>query len=423
MTTTLTALLAGTLLSCTTFGVYADDERRPTTGNPAISQGGSGNNASGSGDRDHGFHGERWQDHVSREPMWFIDLFSGVRTPSRNPNGHLTGSVNWWARENGVDELIRRIQFGYDQGARWFMINRPMGTPGNTHVPGASWLTMDERKRDELPEKLTDALLDVFDEPVHVVWFVGSDMRDPRDFAGWNEARSNEYYGVGESNNWRELVSSRVTIGGWLSTGASGLAIDHSAMPNERGHYIELFQQLSGAPFNLRIMGESYPTIYEGSRQTLDSNRSPLFDEEAIRAMPWVSAVDHIESRWPSHIPTDAFPVDTDETRLYAWFFNTSQIGTESQRIAAIHRHMDMGLIPITGDAVMFREALLRYRTESNSSEYRAPNNSDDGQKSRIVIRSSSARRSAAGSNATERTSVPDQELPERYQNSGTGIR
>lgn len=438
MNMTLTTLLASTLVSCATFGVSAEDGRRPTTSNGTITRGngnasgGNNNDSSGPGDRSHGFHGERWQDNVPRTPMWLIQAFTGERNSPVHPEGNERGITNWWRGDRAVDQLISRIEIGYDYGARWFFVNRPMGTNGYTHVPAASWLTLEDDKREDLPQKLTDALLDHFDEPVHIVWFIGSEMSDPRDFSGWSQSRDQEFYGIGEDDNWQELISSRVTLGGWISTGASGVGIDACSKPDEREHFIRLFESLNGFPFHLNVYGEAYPYKETNGAPIRDHRGSPILCEESITKMPWIGATSYFENVWSIDSPGESFPVDEYETRMFIWFDQSPlRFGNENQRRVIVNKYMDLGLIPITFDPVMFSEALERLgsgmSSDQGSNESTSRSNGDSsaggnsGSSNRVIIRPSSVRRSAA--NSAPRTSVPDQELPDRYQHKGKGIR
>lgn len=404
-----TVLAVCTMASCVTL-VSADDTTRPNSGgNSGLSDG-----RSGDGPRDHGFEGERWQDRVPREPMWFINAGPGVRNSSVHPEDNARGLAVWWRGDHAVDNLVQRIQTGYGYGARWFFINRPMGTPGNTHVPGASWLTMDQNKRDNLPNELTQALLDEFDEPVHVVWFVGSDMSDPREYSGWTQGRDSLYYQIGQGDNWEQLIGSRVTLGGWISTGASGIAIDHSSPLGEREHFIRLFEQLNQFPFNLAIYGEAYPLVYENGRIARDDDRAPLLDQEAIRSMPWIATDAYIEGQWTVSVETETFALDENDTRMFVWFSRTSLIyGGENQRKNLVHTYMDRNLIPITSDPVMFREALDRLRQSESANSYAPPGSGSHRNSTRTY--QERGQRSTPG--------VPSQELPERYKPQAKGIR
>lgn len=438
MTSALSTLLACSMLSCATVGVFADDGR-PTTGQTGPltrSNGNSGNNNSNNnddgsfGERDHGFHGDRWQDRVPRTPMWQIHTFTGVRDSPVHPEGNSRGIATWWRGEHAVDELLARIQQGYDYGARWFFINRPMGTPGYTHVPGASWLTLEDEKREALPERLADALLDHFADPVHIVWFIGSDMTDPRNFEGWTGNERINYYGLGENDTWEELIGTRMTIGGWLSTGASGLVIDHSCSDRERDHYIRLAQALGQFPFNLNIYGEAFPVEWtDDGRKRRDANNSLILHDESITSMPWIGSDRYFDVAWPEETRSSNFPVDTDNTRLFIWLDRSAlNYGNEDTRRDLVNEYMDLGLIPITNDRVMFTEALNRLGDgNSASSASTARDNSGGNSNSSSNRRAPIIRRStvngARRSMPTNTNSVPEQELPERYQKSGTGVR
>tara|TARA_R110000744_G_scaffold40399_4_gene91667 strand:- start:3507 stop:4754 length:1248 start_codon:yes stop_codon:yes gene_type:complete len=310
------------------------------------------------------WHGDRWQDRVPREPMWMISAGNGERSTSFHPEDNPIGLARWWRGENAVDNLLGRIRIGYNAGARWFFINRPMGTLLSGHVPAASWLTIDDQKREELPRLLTDALLDEFEDQVNIVWFIGSDLRDPRDNLGWSQSRGDQYFQIGQSDNWKQLISTRTTLGGWISTGASGIAIDHSAPTNEREHFINLFKQLNQPPFNLAIYGEGYPIEGAvGGGMARGSDGAPYFNQHAIDSMAWIATDSNIEYHWPiNQNDFDAFPLDEDDTRLFVWITDDYDEFPESYRIELMHKYMDRGLIPMTGDKVMFQTAVNRLR-------------------------------------------------------------
>ena len=422
----LSVLMACTMISCVTL-VSVDDAKRPTTGDTFPLSRGNGSSGSGNGSddaqdddvvgsRDHGFGGDRWQDRVPREPMWFINAGSGLRNSNVYPEDNARGFSNWWRGDGAVGELINRIGQGYDLGARWFFVNRPMGTPGNTYVPGASWLTLDDTKRDELPELLTQALLDEFDEPVHVVWFVGSDMSDPRSYPGWTPGRADEFYQLGREGSWEELIGSRVTLGGWISTGASGIGVDNSSPMHKRAHYRRLFEKLGGFPFHLNIYGEAYPLEFGADGRTVrDANGTPVLDQEYIEAMPWIGATSYFVDRWPAFVESDSFPLNTETTRMFIWFDQRlARYGDEDERRALVNQYMDRGLIPITADRVMFQEALARMRPLESSSSGNSPRPGSGLNKSttiRVYKRGQSSR-----------TTVPDEQLPERYCPRGRGV-
>lgn len=332
---------------------------------------GSGSNSDSGGDAggsaagtaaDVAPHGPRvsnWTDFVPREPMWFINAGSGTRRSSFHPEDNSRGLNTWWRGPNAVPNLVNKIEEGYQVGARWFFINRPMGTDGGSHVPAASWLTIDADKREAITDKLNDVLLDRFDEPVHIVWFIGSDMSDPRSIRGWTQNQDHANYQLGETENWKQVVSARSTIGGWLSTGASGLAIDHSATSAEREHFTDMFHQMIRPPFGMMMMAEPFPMVPRpngGPERHADGTR--VLANDAMEQMPFVATESFINEFWPTTFGPGQQSVDPESTRAYVWMsYATIRYGSPEQRKDRIRGWLERGLIPITMDAVMFREA------------------------------------------------------------------
>lgn len=391
-------LTACTLISCVTLIAVDEDTKRPGRGNSSpfsVANGSNGGGSpghngsggddtggadSGSGSNDYGLIGDRWQDRVPREPMWYIPCGGLVYDNPVHPEDNYRGYAHWWRGEGAVERFIGRIQTGYDVGARWFFINRPMGAPRTTHVPGASWLTLDHDRRDDIPKLLTDALLDRFDEPVHVVWFIGSEMSDPRSFPGWTPGRTDDFYAVGADENWHQLISSRVTLGGWISTGASGIAIDDSSPLAEREHFMRLFESFNGFPFHLMIYGETYPLDFESDGRYLRGGfGKPTFDQHAIETMPWIATTNFLDLNWPLDSQSDVFPVDPDKTRMFVWLEHSNlRYGSDSDRVQLVNAYMDRNQIPITNDPLMFTEAINRLRSSHSSA--RAPGGGSDQQ-------------------------------------------
>jgi len=302
----------------------------------------------------------RWYHSVPREPMWKIDCFTGNRD-SENPNA----LVNWWRDDNpdAVTNFIDRIKVGYSYGARRFFVNRPMGTNGRTHVPASSWLTIPPEKRSELTDALIDLVLEEGLEPIHMFWFIGSELVEPRSLEGWTV--SNETYLLGSAGSWEEQVASRNILGGWLSTGASGLFIDASSPSGEREHFRFLSRQLLQDPFGIIIGGEAYPYALDEDGVTIRENGAPLLSVDDIEAMSWVASTDYIRhpSRWPEGRKNATWPVDPETTRLYAWFnHRASWYGeTEDETIKYVESIIEDGLIPISNDPTIFKYALGRY--------------------------------------------------------------
>jgi len=359
------------MISCVSFGII-DDTQSPSTGDHSPLSGSrpGGSDRSGGGSMDHGLDGDRWQDRVPREPMWFINPGPGETNQQVHPEFNARGYAVWWRRDDAVAELIRRIHNGYDVGARWFFINRPMGsTQAVTNLPGASWLTLEDEKRTQLPMQLTDALLDEFNEPVHIVWYVGSDMSDPRSYPGWTPQTSDQFYKLGQHDTWAHLIGTRTTLGGWISTGASGLGLDSVSPPDERELFIELFEQLNNSPFRFNLYGEALPLIFDQHGPLRDQYGARILDQDAIVRMPWMATSAFMDERWPLGTASEAFPLNTDTTRVFVWLEkSTMRYGNEDQRIDLINQYVDRGLIPITYDPVMFRQALNRLNPSRSSA-------------------------------------------------------
>lgn len=302
----------------------------------------------------------RWYHSVPREPMWKIDTFTGIRDDT-NPGA----LVSWWRDDNpqAVEHMLARIRVGYALGARRFFVNRPMGTNGRTHVPAASWLTIDTKKRAELTEALIALNLDGTLEPIHMFWFIGSELTDPRSLEGWTS--SNDTFLLGETDTWEHLIASRNILGGWLSTGASGLFIDASTPPEERRHFRFISRQLLQSPFEMIVGGEAYPYALDEDGVTIRENGAPVLSTEDIEAMSWVATTDYIRhpARWPVGRTNSTWPVNPETTRMFAWFDHRADYygNNEDERRKYASSIIEDGLIPITNDPTIFRFALDHY--------------------------------------------------------------
>ena len=302
----------------------------------------------------------RWYHSVPREPMWLISAGNGTRSAD-DPNGLAT----WWHDDNpdAVQNFLEQIRNGYARGARRFFVNRPMGTNGATHVPAASWLTIPANKRSALVDALIDLNLSN-DEEFHIFWFIGSDLKDPRSIQGWTPGA--DTFLLGETDTWEHLIASRNIIGGWMSTGASGLVIDHSSPVDEREHFMFMSRQLLQSPFEMIVMGEAFPYAVDGRGETLrdPDNNSPLLDMNAVEGMGWVGTYSYIqhESRWPTGTTNATWPPNPENTRMFCWFNSTKDLGTDADKRGIIELTIRDGLIPITNDAGMFTHALEIYK-------------------------------------------------------------
>lgn len=303
---------------------------------------------------------EHWQQYVPREAMWLINPWSPVRDSSFYPEDNLSGIVNWWRGPDAVEHMLAKIDEGYQNGARWFMVNRPMGTLGYTHVPGGSWLSINAAKREQLVDRLNAALLDRYPEPVNMVWFIGSELKDPRSLYGWSPTHPEEYYRVGDHETWGQRVGTRSTLGGWISSGASGLAIDASAGTAESDHFITLFNQLLRPPFAVTLIGEMYPLRWRSPGNPYrNADGTPQIDFERLEKMPWLAMHLAFTERWPVQFAPGMKSLNPETTRVYVWMERATLYYGDPDARRALMRDLvlNRGVIPITYDPVMFRAA------------------------------------------------------------------
>lgn len=315
----------------------------------------------------------RWYHSVSREPMWLITAGNGTRSAD-DPNG----LASWWHDDNpdAVQNFLEQVRNGYARGARSFFVNRPMGTNGRTHVPASSWLTIPAGKRSALVDALIDLNLST-DEEFRFYWFIGSDLKDPRSIEGWSSSTPDaDTFLLGETDTWEHLIASRNIIGGWMSTGAAGLFIDHSSPADEREHFKFMSRQLLQSPFEMIVGGEAFPYAFDDNGSTIrdPNNNSPLLDMEAVEYMSWVGTYSYIQhsSRWPTGTTNATWPPNPENTRMFCWFNGTKDLGTDADKRGIIEQTIRDGLIPITGDAGMFTHAMEIYRL-MNEDQTKAP--------------------------------------------------
>tara|TARA_R110002096_G_scaffold173781_2_gene348186 strand:+ start:390289 stop:391215 length:927 start_codon:yes stop_codon:yes gene_type:complete len=277
---------------------------------------------------------------VDRQPMYLISLYTGIYT-----DGNPMGLVPQYNAPDGVDWLLDRIRVAYkEHGARRFFINRPMGCLPTGHVPGGSWLTTP--KRYELAEKLVALQLDELTD-IEVIFFVGTDTQDPRSNEGRPRESSEGFYSIGDTSTPERLTGTRATIGGWISTGASGLAFDHSATTEEYQQYLDLHGQLAGF---CEIIGEAYPL--SGG---FDLYGRRKINMEAVERMPYIATLTNIfDQGWLTGGPPIRF--DPETTQLYVWInLSSEQIGNGVMMARWLHAN---GLIAVSGNPELFMEAM-----------------------------------------------------------------
>jgi len=264
----------------------------------------------------------------SRRPLWFLKTFTALRSPT-NPYGlhHL------WNQEDpaaSVAWIRSEIVKGYNHGARKFFINRPMGTDGLSYVCAASWLTIEERKRNLMAAEFRELSAGSLGEPIEIVPFIGSWMRSADNINGWMPGDDDKGHLLGENT-----VDSQVTLNGWMSCGIKTLGIDHSAPLEKKAHFMEMHRSL--ARFGMGLIGEAFP------RGT--DNQS--LDEDAIRAMPWLateSFINHSSRKWITSY-------DPMTTRLFIW------VESSSTTVEKAREYLDRGFSLIVSEPAIFRMA------------------------------------------------------------------
>lgn len=289
---------------------------------------------------------DRWQDSFSREPLWFIQCSIGIKN-SGDPLER--GRAPWWYADDGVDRLVEKILQAREIGAKRFFCNRPGGDNG-PDVPnvGASWLTMDAKRRGELTDKLADLLADY--PEIEIYWHVGSDLADPREFTSGLAYREEGFYPLGDTSSADRINGTRATMGGWISTGADGLSLDYTAQPFKRDHMIRLAESMRNGPFRFAIIGEAIPCVRKGDEW--------VPDYPALDKMPWVTTMGNFERRFPK---TPTF--DREQTRIIGWFAGAgSDYGEPAERVHLVQDTMELGLIVATCDEVMFQAAMAKAR-------------------------------------------------------------
>ncbi|MEZ6164865.1 MAG: hypothetical protein R3B67_10560 [Phycisphaerales bacterium] len=135
MASAISTLLACSLVSCATISVNASDGKSTNTNGPITQGNGSGPNGSGQGvtavpDRIRTSLGTRRAGRSGYPvPMWAISCYTGQRNSPVEPAGNDRGIANWWRGDNAVDELINRIQQGYDYALAGSLSTDPWARP------------------------------------------------------------------------------------------------------------------------------------------------------------------------------------------------------------------------------------------------------------------------------------------------------
>lgn len=295
---------------------------------------------------------------MSREPIWYINLFGGQRNLTVHPEENYTGVRGEWRGPDAMDYLENELRRGYAMGARSFWVNRPMGTDGLSHPAAGAWLTIPEYKRGPMEERINNLILDEFDEPVKIYYYIGTYMEDPRSIRGWMPSNADEVYRFGD-DGYEAQVATRATLGGLMSAGAAGFAMDGSALTICRDHYMELADQLRRPPFNLEVIGEALPVVPDGHGGVIrDENGDFEVDEDSLERMAWVGTERYLDYRFKIR------KFDPDTTRVIR-MYERKEFYIDlnpAQRREMVRQHMLQGYIVLSWDDVIFQAAMDFYR-------------------------------------------------------------
>lgn len=300
---------------------------------------------------------------LSRDPMWIVTCFGGQRDLTNRPEENYSGVRGNWRGPEGLDWFTDEMRKGYAAGARRFFVNRPMGTDGVSHPSAAGWLTIPKEKRMAMEERINALILDEFDEPVEIYYYIGCYMEDPRSLRGRTTASAEGMFRLGDDDHWKQEVATRITLGGLMGVGATGFGIDGSAFPYAMQHYVELAEELRRPPFNIVLMGEAIPRIKHPITNSWWDNGNAIFDPDLLTRMPYVATSKYLRSRIKD------LKFDRETTRIYQWYEGARDFGrawndpVTERDLELIRREMDRGTIPMVADPILFAEA-LRYTRE-----------------------------------------------------------
>ncbi len=308
---------------------------------------------------------------MPREPMWLLNCFGGQRDLSIRPEENVSGVRGDWRGAEGVDWFIRELRLGYSLGARSFFVVRPMGTSGSSHVPASGWLSIPAEKRIALQERVNDLIMDEFQEPIRIYYFIGSYMTDARGLDGYSEKNLPDAFRLGDEG-FEAQHATRATLGGLMSAGAAGFGIDASAPLRTRYHYVEFAEQMRRPPFNMHVIGEALPVVPKGRGVARDAMGDFKTDDEALERMAWVGTALYMNYRFHHRI------FDPEKTRVFKWyaFREVFEHLSDTEKRQMIQWDFEHGMITICHDKVMFEEALRLYErreqaTEANDEKFR----------------------------------------------------
>lgn len=268
---------------------------------------------------------------IPREPMWYVSCHTGRRTAG-NPHALVPA---WNDPLACVDWLCHRYAEAVSAGAKFCLINRPMGGDGLSHVTAASWFTLNQAQQEALAYvqswagELAPAL----------VPFFGSMMRGKDQITGWRADIEREV----------ELLlapgplfqDSLATMAGWDSIGVKHFFIDNGAAGHKTTHFVGVADRLAEKGVMLGI--EAIPLTAVGR-----------VSEHLILRVPCLATDTFVQGN--ESLATSVF--DPETTRMYVWLNGPAwHYGTPDQRRALALDYCRRGWILVTNDPVMFAAA------------------------------------------------------------------
>lgn len=290
---------------------------------------------------------------VDRRPMYFIQTFGADRDSDHYPEENEGGVAEAFRGEGGVDWFLDEIREGYALGARRFFVNHPGGGTNFTDVTGAAWLTIPEEKRGRMTELIPDSILDEFEEEIEIMYFIGSTMRDPREFEGRIPGQSPDPTYTFYDETELAIDSLRITVGGLMAAGADAIALDAAARAPIRDQYVQFAHDMANSPFKLKVIGEAIPLVWPGD------GSEPRVHYGYARRMPWVATNSFIERNFPNH---RSVRVNLRQTELYVWVSNHQILPkSDDLKFRKGERWQSDGLIVITSEPQVFAGAMDAY--------------------------------------------------------------
>lgn len=321
--------------------------------------------------------------NTPKDPMYDIGMFSGTGgngiNPD-NPNGH----ANWWnvnpnriasdydrldsntglflfaeTVESAMRNLQERIQYGYDQGARSFFLNRPMGSNGTSHVSAASWETIEVNKRTQMAATLKQISQGRLGENVKINIFIGSGMYAGDDLRGWTGPNSGGGgFLLGDNSTAERKATSDIVLNGWINDAdVSGIIIDHASPENEREHFaglgIDLWQE-----FGVYLLIEALPRDIDP-----DGPYTREADMDHINRVGAVGTTAYFDNNNFLTRPDLNINFSHNFNRIFVWYQNSAS-DTEQEKIDEYNYYTGLGRFTIARDPTVFALALADFNND-----------------------------------------------------------